>query len=76
MKSGILKMCDCHIKNCSSKVILKFRKIQRRTPALEPLFDKGAELNAFSFIKKETLTQVFSCEYCEIFKNAYFEEHL
>ena len=20
--------------------------------------------------------QVFSCEYCEIFKNAYFEEHL
>ena len=25
---------------------------------------------------KETPTQVFSCEYCEIFKNIYFEEHL
>ena len=24
----------------------------------------------------ETPTQVFSCEYCEIFKNTYFEEHL
>ena len=25
---------------------------------------------------KETLTQVFSCEHCKIFKNAHFEEHL
>ena len=24
------------------------------------------------FIKKETLTQVFSCEFCEIFKNTFF----
>ena len=27
-------------------------------------------------IKKETQTQVFSCEYCKIFKNTYFEEYL
>ena len=26
----------------------------------------------FFFIKKETLAQVFSCEFCEIFKNTYF----
>ena len=26
--------------------------------------------------EKETPTQVFSCEYCKIFKNTYFEEHL
>ena len=25
---------------------------------------------------KETPTQVFSCEYCEILKNTYFEEHI
>ena len=25
---------------------------------------------------KETTTQVFSCEYGEIFENTYFEEHL
>ena len=27
-------------------------------------------------IKKETLVQVFSCEFCEIFKNTFFTEHL
>ena len=31
---------------------------------------------ARTFIKKETPTQVFSCEISEIFKNTYFEEHL
>ena len=29
-----------------------------------------------NFIKKETLAQVFSCEFCEISKNAFFTEHL
>ena len=28
------------------------------------------------FIKKETLAQVSSCKFCEIFKNAFFTEHL
>ena len=27
---------------------------------------------AASLLKKETSTQVFSCEYCEIFKNSFF----
>ena len=27
---------------------------------------------ACNFIKKETPAQVFSCEFCEIFKNTYF----
>ena len=29
-----------------------------------------------NFIKKETLAQVFSCELCKIFKNAFFTEQL
>ena len=29
-----------------------------------------------NFIKKETLVQVFSCEFCEIPKNTFFTEHL
>ena len=28
------------------------------------------------FIKKETLAQVFSCQFCDIFKNTFFTEHL
>ena len=31
---------------------------------------------ACNFIKKETLPQVFSCEFCEICKNAFLKEHL
>ena len=34
------------------------------------------KLQAFRLYQKETPTQVFSCEYCEIFKSNYFEEHL
>ena len=29
-----------------------------------------------NFIKKRTLAQVLSCEFCEIFKNTFFTEHL
>ena len=31
---------------------------------------------ACNFIKKEALTQAFSSEFCEIFKNTFFIEHL
>ena len=31
---------------------------------------------ACNFIKKETLTHMFSGEFCEIFKNTFFTEHL
>ena len=30
---------------------------------------------ACNFIKKETLAQVFSCQFCEISKNTFFTEH-
>ena len=30
---------------------------------------------AFNFIKKESLTHVFFCEFCEIFKNTFFIEY-
>ena len=33
-------------------------------------FNKVADM-ACNFIKIETLAQVFSCEFCEIFKNAF-----
>ena len=31
---------------------------------------------ACNFVKKETLAQVFSCEFCKISKNKFFTEHL
>ena len=30
---------------------------------------------AYNFIKKENMAQVFSCEFCKIFKNTSFTEH-
>ena len=34
------------------------------------------QAEACNFLKKETLAQVFSCEFYEIFKNTLFTEHL
>ena len=53
----------------------KFRAIHRKTSVLESFLNKVAGLKTCNFIKK-TLTQSFSCEYCEIFKNKFFIEHL
>ena len=43
---------------------------------LESFFKQCCRPKANNFIKKEILTQVFSCEYCKNFMNTYFEEHL
>ena len=43
---------------------------------LDSLFSNVTDLKACNFIKKENPTPVFSCEYCDIFKNSYFEQHL
>ena len=42
---------------------------------LESLSDQVADRQVCSFIRKETATQIFSSEYCEIFKKNFFEEH-
>ena len=34
------------------------------------------QAEACKFIKKETLAQMFSREFCEIFNNTFFTEHL
>ena len=46
------------------------------TLTLQSLFNKVASLMAFNFIKNETPTKVFSCEYCKIFTNSFFIEHI
>ena len=46
------------------------------TSVLQPLFDKVAGLRDCNFIKKKASRQVFSCEYCAIFKISFLIEHL
>ena len=40
---------------------------------LESLYNNVAGLLACNFFKKETLAQVFSCEFCEISKNTFLQ---
>ena len=37
---------------------------------------QGVLFNKMRLIKNETLAQAFCCEFCEIFKNTFFTEHL
>ena len=54
---------------CEKRCSNKFRKILRKNLCQSLLFNKVAGL-----IKKETLAQVFSCEFCEICKSTIFIE--
>ena len=68
----VAKRTDVLQNGCSEK----FRNIHRKTPLSESLSNKVSGLKACIFIQKETPTQVFFCEYCEIFKNSFFIGHL
>ena len=47
----------------------KIGKFHKKTPVLETVFSKVSR-------NKETPAEVFSCEFCEAFKNTFFTEHL
>ena len=53
----------CSVKNC---VVRNFAKFTGKYLCQSLFFN----------IKKETLAQVFSCEFCEISNNTFFTEHL
>ena len=57
-------------------VLKNFHKIYRKTPVLESLFNKlqAQAVEVCNFIKRDTLTQMRSCEYYNIFKNTFFTE--
>ena len=53
-------------------VLKIFCNICRKTPVLQSLFSKVAGLEGYNSIEKRPHTQVFSCEYWEIFKDTLF----
>ena len=61
---------------CSmKKVFLELlQNSQESTCSRVSFLIKKAE--ACNFVKKETLAQVLSCDFCEISKNTFFTEHL
>ena len=60
----------------SKKLFLKnFKNSQENTFWRVPLVIK-LQGNAAALVKNNNLTQVFSCEFCEVFDNNLFTEHL
>ena len=58
-------------RRCSTKKVF-FCNIHRKTPVLESLCGSSS----LQFYQKQSPMLMFSCEYYEIFKDTYFEEHL
>ena len=54
----------CSWNTCSQE----FRNIHRKAPVWVPLFNRPATL-----LKRDSLTKVFSCEYCKISKNSFLK---
>ena len=58
------------VQRCSfKKVFLEISQNSRENTSARVSF--LIKLQAYNFIKKETLAQVFSCEFCEISKNIF-----
>ena len=55
---------------CKKNVLLEISQNSRKTPVPEFFAE------ACNFILKETLAQVFSCEFCDVSKNTFVTEHL
>ena len=75
---SLIKLWQITLQKKSSEVVLwkrsseKFCNILRKKPVVESDFNNisGIDLQLY---QKETPTQVFFCECCEVFKNIYFE---
>ena len=58
------------------KLFLKILQKGQENTCARVLFSTNFQIKVRNFIKMETLAQMFSCKFCEIFKNTFFTEHL
>ena len=58
------------------KVFLKNSKNSQENTSARVSFLIKLQAETCNSFKKETLAQVFSCEFCQIFKKGFFTEHL
>ena len=65
------QITEAAVWKCSvKKVFQEISQNSQENTCVRVFFNKVA--GTCNFIKKETLTQVFSCEFCEIYKNTFF----
>ena len=70
IQSGQGKTLEVVFWKCSAKKVLK--NFRRKILVLESLFEVTFQVFRSETFLKETPTQVFSCEYCEVFENNFF----
>ena len=56
--------------------VLKISQNSKENTCARVSFLIKLQAEGCNFVKKETLIQVFSCEFCEVFKNIFLTEHL
>ena len=61
---------------CEKRVFLKISLNSQGNMQAKVSFLIKLQVETCNFIKKETLAQVFPCEFFKIFKNNFFTEHL
>ena len=54
------------------KVLLEISQNSQENTCTGDFFNEVADIRSATLLKKETLAQVFSCEFCEISKNAFY----
>ena len=65
-----------HWKWSLRNVFLQFSQNSQENTCVRVSFLIKLQASVYNFIKKETLAQLFSCEFCEISKNTFFTGHL
>ena len=77
LSEGCLTVSRSSHQRCSVKkgILRNLAKFTGKHLCQSLFFNKVAG-GAYNFIKKETLTQVFSCKFCEIFEKTFFTEHV
>ena len=69
----LLRNTEAVVQRCSVKrVFLEISQNSQENTCARVSFLIKLQAEVFNFIKKETLAQVFSCEFCEISKNTFF----
>ena len=72
LHSGVLILLEAVVQRCSvKKVFLEILQNSQKNTCVRVSFLMKLQASAWNFIKKETLAQVFSCEFCKISKNIF-----
>ena len=73
MSPSIQEWTEAVVQGCSiKKLFLEISQNSKESTCARVSFLIKLQAEAYNFIKKETLAQVFSCEFCEISKNTFF----